>query len=221
MSDNKEQQLPGHVVRQLIEEEKLRFQVRDELERQRKGASASATSLWAFLNSAFGIFLLSSVFVTGVGGLFTIWNQHTKDKEDRIRQEKKLLAEFDFRLKELETRITEIKNAANADDKGALTVYIWRAARGNSDYQPAVPEFKNVHWADIVIQLDSYGISDHASDAIAAIRDLETGRGTPSPKGYTVFPDSYLEEREKILRKYSEDASKKVDPKRIPGIPTL
>src|SRR5208283_5213884 len=125
MSDNKEQQLPGHVVRQLIEEEKLRFQVRDELERQRKGASASATSLWAFLNSAFGIFLLSSVFVTGVGGLFTIWNQHTKDKEDRIRQEKKLLAEFDFRLKELETRITEIKNAANADDKGALTVYIW------------------------------------------------------------------------------------------------
>lgn len=156
-----------------------------------------------------------------MGGLFTFWRQYSEGREGRLREEKKLLAEFDFRLKELETRITEIKVATDPDEKGALTVYIWRAARGNSDYQPAIPEFKNVHWADIVVQLDSYGVTGHTSEAIAAIKDLETGVGAASPHGYNVFPDGYLEQREGILRKYSESAWKKVDPKRVPGIPTL
>lgn len=221
MKYEENQALPEHVIRQVIAEEKLRSQVREELERERKGTNASKSGLWMFLNSAFGVFLLSSIFVTGLGGLFTYWSQHARERDARIREEKKLLAEFDFRLKELQTRIAEIQSATNVEDKGALTVYIWRAARGNSDYQPAVPEFKNVHWADIIIQLESFGISEGASEAIAATRDLETGVGVVTPKGYTVFPANYLEQRESILQKYDEKAWKKVDPTRIPGIPTL
>ena len=191
-----EKVLSNEQMKRVIEEERLRLQVRSELERESKTTKGA---FWEFVNSAFGIFLLSSVFVTGLGGLFTVWTQHNREKENRIREEKKMLAEFDFRLKELETRIAEIQAAPTPDDKGALTVYIWRAARGNSDYQPAVPEFKNVHWADIVVQLDSYGITAHASEAIAAIRDLEVGVsggatiGIRSPHGYYVFPVGYLE----------------------------
>jgi hypothetical protein len=213
--------LPEDIVERIIAEERLRLQVREELERAKKTQSTSGLNLWAFLNSGFGIFLLSSIFVTGLGGLFTYWTQHNKEKEERVREEKRLLAEFDFRLKELETRITQINSTNNIEEKGTFTVFIWRAARGDGGFQAAVPEFRNVHWADIVIQLDSFGISENSAAAIAAIRDFETLAGQKTPGRYTVFPDGYLEQREKTLRSYSEKAWKKVDPKRVPGLPTL
>ena len=210
MSRAEKPALPQDVVKRIVEEEKLRLQVREELERSKK--SDYGSKAWTFLNSSFGLFLLTSIFVTGLGSLFTRWTERVKEREARTQEEKRLLAEFDFRLNELETRIDQIGAASDADDKGMLTVYIWRAARGTPDFQPAVPEFKNVHWADLIIQLDGLGISDNSAEAIGATRDLENlegGVATLTSKGYHVFPANYLEQREKVLRTYSEKAWKR------------
>jgi hypothetical protein len=126
----------------------------------------------------------------------------------------KLISEYDFRLNELETRDEEIKQAANDDDKGALQVYIWRAVRGNSDFQPSLPEFANMHMVGVIVRLEEAGFTEHAKEAIQAARDLENGSAEAhshqSPHGYGVFSQEYLDSRIKALRSYSDYIHRKV-----------
>ena len=140
-----------------------------------------------------------------------------RDNSD-IAQGRKLLTEFDFRLSELDQKTGLIEQAQKPDDKGALLMYIWRAAHGDSAYQPTLPEFANTHWAGIVVQLSNLGASEHSREAIAAIRDLDTGVVTEngvalqSPGGYRLLPVDYLKERSKVLHQFSDSAWKQFDP---------
>ena len=88
--------LPDEVIERIAGEEGLRFRLREEFEREKKDASDS--KLMKFLNSAFGLLLITSLFVTGLGSLFAWWNQRAKETESRLPMERKLMAEFDFRL---------------------------------------------------------------------------------------------------------------------------
>jgi hypothetical protein len=120
----------------------------------------------------------------------------------------KWIGEYDFRLNEIETRDEEIRKAKTDDEKGALQVYIWRAVRGNSDFQPSLPEFANTHLAGIVLDLQGVGFTEHAKEAIQAARDLENGgpdaQTHQSPGGYGVFSQEYLDSRVRMLRTYSD-----------------
>jgi hypothetical protein len=121
---------------------------------------------------------------------------------------KQLINEYDFRLNEIETRVAEIRQATNDDDKGALQVYIWRAVRGNSDFQPSLPEFANTHMVGVIVRLTEAGFTEHAKEAIQAARDLENGgaeaHSRQSPHGYGLFSQEYLDSRVKDLRSYSD-----------------
>jgi len=125
----------------------------------------------------------------------------------------KLIGEYDFRLDEIQTRDEEIRRSTNDDDKGAQQVYIWRAVRGNSDFQPSLPEFANTHMAGVIVRLKEAGFTEHAQEAIQAARDLENGSPDAhvhqSPHGYGVFSQEYLDSRIKDLRAYSNVIHKK------------
>jgi hypothetical protein len=127
---------------------------------------------------------------------------------------KELTREYDFRLNEIETRDEEIRRAQSDDDKGALQVYIWRAVRGTSDFQPLLPKFANTHMAGLVVLLEGVGFTDHAEQAIQAARDLENGgvdaHAHQSPHGYGVFSQDYLDSRLKSLRNYSDYIHRKM-----------
>lgn len=201
--------LPEDVIQRITAEEMVRFEVREHL--RRKKTDDSSSKLLKFLNSGFGLFLLGTIFVSGLGGLFTYWSQKTKDKQAQQEVEKKLLAEFEFRLRELDARISEIDASSDVDTKGADTIYIYRAAMGTSDFQPALPEFKNEHWAGVIIQLDDLGVSENADKAITATRDLTSGNYARKDNlGRGFFAPGYLEDRAKILRSYRDDARKKI-----------
>jgi hypothetical protein len=204
--------LPEETMERIAAEERFRLQVREELQRETKRDSSDSKTL-KFLNSAFGIFLLTTIFVSGLGGIFTYWNQRAKEKEIRRQQQKKLMAEFDFRLNELDTRISEISKTNDPDRKGVYTIYVYRAALG-TQFQPALPEFRDVTWAGIIIQLDNLGISENSSQAIAATRDLASDEYAGKGQTYSFFAPGYLEERAKILHAFNDDAWKKIDPDR-------
>src|ERR1700677_4503024 len=93
-------QLTGETVERIILEETIRLEVRANLERRKSDESASR--LVKFLNSSFGLFLLSTIFVTGLGGLFTYWTQRTKDIRTEQGTKEKLLAEYEWRLIDLD-----------------------------------------------------------------------------------------------------------------------
>lgn len=206
MHQKPEISLPEETIERITAEELVRLQVRERLHANDRPDSR----VLKFLNSAFGLFLLTSLFVSGLGGFFTYWNQKTKENEVRRGEEKKLLAEFDFRLSELDTRISEIARTSDLDVKGADTIYVYRAAMG-SDFQPALPEYKNEHWAGIIIQLSSLGISENSAQAITATRDLTSGNyAGKGPGGLSFFAPGYLEDRAKTLHEYREAAWKKI-----------
>lgn len=200
--------LPQETIERITAEERLRFQLREELLSDKSGTSGSKAL--KFLNSAFGLFLLTTIFVSGLGGLFTWWNQKIKEDQALRQQQKKLLAEFDFRLNELDSRISQIAKANDPDSKGLYTVYVYRAALG-AQFQPTLPEFRDVTWAGIIIQLDSLGISEHSAQAIGATRDLASDEYAGKGKTYSFFAPGYLEERARILHAYDLAARTKID----------
>jgi hypothetical protein len=217
MNEPQNPQLPQHALERIASEEAARLRIRQELEKATSGDRADGTRFWQFLNSALGIFVLTTIFVSGIGGIFTLWQQHSKEMEARKSQALRLLAEFDFRLNEFDFRATRIAQLDDTTKQGQETIYIWRAARGNVDFQPALPEFHNVHLAGIIIQLVGLGASDGSADAIAATRVLENGNTVPVAGGFGLFPPGVLEAQRNILHHYSDTSWKIIDPSHPSG----
>lgn len=166
--------LSDEVIERIAGEERLRFRLRKEFEREKKDTSGS--KLLKFLNSAFGLLLFTSIFVTGLGGFFTWWSQRAKETESRLQMERKLMAEFDFRLYAIDVWISHIAQTADVERKGVYTIFVYRAARGEKEFQTTLPQFKNEDWAGIVSQLNSLGITENFAKAIRATRDLQEDR---------------------------------------------
>lgn len=88
----------------ILLEERYRDEVRKELEKERKGNAAGGIKV--FLNSSLGLWLLSAVFISGVGTLYQQWQkgrdqeqaqvQRTRD-EDKALFDKKVAAESENR----------------------------------------------------------------------------------------------------------------------------
>jgi hypothetical protein len=206
MEEPKSSGLPEDVVLRIRAEEHLRFAVRQELERaeleRAHATDAQKSKTWQFLNSAFGLFLLTSVFVTGLGAFL---NHHAQ----RAREGGKLVAEFDFRLRELDSRTAALAKAKD-EDRGPLAVYVWRATVGSSDFQTTLPEYKNVPWVGIVEQLSAWGVASNHDEVVEALKQIENGGTVPAPNNYTTFPLGFLEPRSLILHKYSADVQQHI-----------
>lgn len=201
--------LSEDVIKRITAEEFLRFEIQERL--HKKEISTSDSKALKFLNSAFGLFLLSAIFISGVGGAFQLWTARLKDDEARRDVQKKLLSEYRWRLNDLDRLIAETEKTADIDVRGADSIYIYRIAYGTVDYQPSLPEFKNESWAGIITQLDEFGVSDSAAEAIASTSVLMNGpyAGIDSIKrGY--FGPGILEDRAKILHLYYDSARKRI-----------
>jgi hypothetical protein len=81
-------------------EERFRAEVRAQLERQ---ASKDIQGKWIkFLNSSFGLWILSALFISGAGSLYTQWHtthQEVQKKAEQRRSEEQRLLELHARMK--------------------------------------------------------------------------------------------------------------------------
>jgi hypothetical protein len=202
-------QLTEETVERIIAEETIRLEVREKLDKRKSDDSSSG--LLKFLNSSFGLFLLSTVFVAGLGGLFTYWTQRTKDLRTEQGTKEKLLAEYEWRLIDLDGRIAQ--NHANPEKPevwGVNSLMTIKAVNGN-DFATTLPEFKEVNWAGLIIQLRELGISDYADEAIRATKVLTDGPFPHEDSGHRGYLDpEVLDRLSGTLHKYFDSAHKKI-----------
>jgi len=201
--------LSDEVIRRITSEEVLRFEVQERLRKKETDGPGSRTL--KFLNSAFGLFLLSAIFISGLGGAFQLWTEKLKQAEARREVQKKILSEYRWRLNDLDRLIAETEKATDVDTKGADSILIYRIGYGATEYQTSLPEFKNESWGGVITQLDEFGISDSAAQAINATNDLMSGPYVgqdTNRRGY--FGPGILENRAKILHLYYDNARKRI-----------
>jgi hypothetical protein len=207
--------IPEDVQARIREEEAFRAQVKRELEGQKADGKITP---WKFLNSNLGILIVTSIFVTGLGSLFTLWNQKHDSADARRKEERKILDEYDMRLNEIKYYAAGIEQATDDDQRSQLLMYVWYAARGTQEYQPALPEFRGAHMAGLIVQLEGLGSVDVSSKAaIDATEDLNTGvervngAERQSPKGFRLFSVEHLHKDIRALQGFRDFAWHRLD----------
>jgi hypothetical protein len=171
-------------------------------------AKRAPSSFWEFLNSQFGLFILGAIFITGLGSLLTAGHQAKLERETRVTTARKLLAESRFRLNEVEFRAGQISNTKDVPTKQVLSRFIYAAAMGVKDFQTALPQYKGVHWAGVIILLDSLEQVDGFDEAMQTTRDFEAGF---NDNGNNYFEDPYLEKRIKFMHEYLDRVKVKIE----------
>jgi Carboxypeptidase regulatory-like domain len=111
----------------------------------------------------------------------------------------KVVSEFEQRLSDVDEYQRQLVPLENSelDSRQGLSVLIWRAWYGSSDYANAVPEFKGIRWKGLLVKLRELGVTEKYHDAEKAITEIEEG---DIPGRH--FTASYLKPRLDILRDY-------------------
>jgi len=165
------------------------------------------SSFWDFLNSQFGLFILGAIFITGLGSFFTASHQAKLERDTRVTTARKLLAESRFRLNEVEFRTNQIKKTNDISAKQVFSRFIYAAAMGPKEFQPALPQYKSVHWAGVIILMDSLEHVDGFDEAIQTTRDFEDGF---NDNGNNYFEVPYLEKRINFMHEYLDRVEAKI-----------
>ena len=140
--------------------------------------ATSDSKTWNFLNSPFGLFILSSVLLSGMARLYTDHQSKLELARLLATEKFKLAAEFDHRLAAVayHARAMRLPNQPPEEIQGQA-VLLWRVVTGDPAFQPAMPEFKGCHWYGIVSRLQILGEINGADSALKAIEELEHGKG--------------------------------------------
>ncbi|MGE5111372.1 MAG: hypothetical protein ACM3JB_10980 [Acidobacteriaceae bacterium] len=165
--------LPDDVVNRIRLEEELRGKVRSELEEQERKQN-DGHGLRGFLNTKLGILVLSTILVPAFGGLYTHMQQRAVQRNTENQQTIKLMAEFDWRISEIEYHRSHIPNEPDPD-KWASAAWIWRAIVGDPGYLPTLPEFQRVHLGGIVAQFRALGYKDPGDLVLKTVKQMESG----------------------------------------------
>ena len=93
----------------ILLEERYRSEIRTQI--QQTEAKDKKKPVMAFLNSSFGLWALSALFVTGAGSLYTQWHasqQESQKKQEQDRSESKALTALHHRMEmEVSHRMSE------------------------------------------------------------------------------------------------------------------
>lgn len=87
-------------------EETYRAEVRAELERTK--SVNSKNHAWTFLNSAFGLWLLSAVLISGAGALITRYQAHQTETKRNTERVERLDIEISYRLSQVLIRLYDV-----------------------------------------------------------------------------------------------------------------
>ena len=83
-------------------EEEYRLEIRRQLQ-EKPEKKSGRSQFWAFLNSSFGLWLLSAVFITGIGAIYTRY-QNAREQDSK---KKELIERLDF---EISFRYSQVLN---------------------------------------------------------------------------------------------------------------
>lgn len=148
----------------ILLEEKYRNQVRNKLEKNNK-----KLSIWSFLNSNFGSFILSTVIV---GLISIVYNNHRADitKQEKLLQQVKIDNQKESQLKtELNHRLNTIIKIADTlkpYEKNDIYLAYWGTSIGNGidanyyNFKSFYPEYANYPIVRLVHEIIKYDSSE-------------------------------------------------------------
>ncbi len=119
-------------------EEIFRQEVRQEIEENKKTSSRTQKT-WSFLNSNFGLFVFSIVFVSIFSWGYTHWNEYRKEKSQNAATARRLDAEITNRIEHAEKILGD-----ELRDIGSIHRAIWGGKAETSrpsQYTPIFSEF--------------------------------------------------------------------------------
>jgi hypothetical protein len=119
-------------------EESFRLQLRSETD---KGELKS--SVMNFLNSAFGLFLLSTLLVSGLGTYLSRQYQEKAAKLVQHEEAIKHLVELDYRLAQLDYRLLKIDT--QPDEALAQSKCLTDIIEGRGTFQPSLKEYEGLN----------------------------------------------------------------------------
>ncbi|HWY21130.1 MAG TPA: hypothetical protein VNX26_07920 [Candidatus Acidoferrum sp.] len=174
MPDDTSRPALSHEARERIRlEEAVRLKVRSELE-ENGSKRAKSHGLLGFLNSKLGIVVISTILVPAIGGLYTQMRQQAVYRSADNERIMKLMAEFDWRIEEIEFHKDRIQGEPD-HDKWVSGFVITKIIVGGPDYYyPTLPEFKQVHLGGIVAQLLPFGDSP-GGNVLQTVEQMEHG----------------------------------------------
>ena len=135
-------------------ETRLRESLRRELEAAPKPTPRDR--LWKGLNSPLALFLMSSVVVTAVAGLYSQSQSDARALETRRVALFKLVTEFQYRVSRLERDEDELLGLGPADGKrmAALGADALAVVTGEAANAASAPDYRNVYLGAIADELD-------------------------------------------------------------------
>ena len=83
----------------------------------------SKRRVWGFLNSSFGLWVLSSVLIGGLGTIFTLTLQHMKDESEHQRRFHRLEAELSLRIQPLLIDLLRWDLSTSVSEPGAFEYF--------------------------------------------------------------------------------------------------
>jgi hypothetical protein len=188
-------------IQRIAEEERLRFRLRSELDSSPK---EKQSKLWTLLNSPFCLFLLGSVLLAGLTGLFAQIQSHARQREARNQDIIKITTELKYRIIWLQHFSKEMKGADSANKIGASR-FIWYTIRGGPEnYRPSVPEFSAVTTYGLVNKLRLLGVTRGTDEALKSLAALECGQTQPDGND-KIYPQDFLDSQIQILSNYADN----------------
>lgn len=193
-------------IEKITEEERLRNRLRAEFISHPKEKSRSGW--WEFLNSSFGLFLLSSVVLGGITGLYAQAQYHSRQLEARNQEILKIASELEYRLEMIEDYSEEMKKAQPGNKSGA-SLFIWYTLEGGSHdpgpkyFHSLLPEFNDTPTNGLLVRLRLLGLSDGTDEALETVRAMKIGQTEPDGPTARVYPQNFLDSHVQELAKYT------------------
>jgi len=122
-------------------EEQFRIEIRKQLEEKK----SNQPRLWAFINSSFGLWLMSAILVTWAGTIYTQWQSRRADSEKSLAAQtadfarnkelvERLDLEISHRFSEFQIDLVYLVN----DWGGKSTRYTFRSGKSEKDVRKAI-----------------------------------------------------------------------------------
>jgi hypothetical protein len=180
--------LSAQEIQKIKAEESLRSQIRNELTPQEK----QKNSVLAFLNSAVGIWLLSSVTIGLITWAYSQWSESEKAEKEKSTTISKIDIEMTNRIFDFENNLN---NASNYIAYQSAIYGFLRSANApkQAPVQTVLNEYEDVSTRALLIQLKSFVPLNEKADltrsligvnkigAIFKNREMTTGEGFNNP----------------------------------------
>lgn len=160
-------------------EERYRFEIRNKLDENIKKESPSR--FWAFVNSSFGLWLLSAIFISGVG---TVYTQMQNSRVERLKKEETLHAEelktkeligrldleIGYRLSQVQIRLYSLGGEPATKFIGDVINSLSRPPQG--EFFPLYPEFSNFSLLALIAELRRHVPDAEREELAQVLADL-------------------------------------------------